>query len=85
MKTAVLLLTFNRLDYLKEVFAAVVKAKPPRLYIASDGPRPEKVGEKEQIDKIRKYLLSHIGWDCEVKIRFLEQHSGGCAKVYPEP
>ena len=80
MKTAVLLLTFNRLDYLKEVFAAVAKAKPPRLYIASDGPRPEKVGEKEQINKIRKYLLSHIDWDCEVKTRFLEQHSGGCGK-----
>ena len=78
MKTAVLLLTFNRLDYLKEVFAAVAKAKPPRLYIASDGPRPEKVGEKEQIDKIRKYLLSHIDWDCEVKTRFLKKNSGGC-------
>ncbi len=85
MKTAVLLLTFNRLDYLKEVFAAVAKAKPPRLYIASDGPRPEKVGEKEQIDKIRKYLLSHIGWDCEVKTRFWEKISAAADMVYPEP
>ena len=78
MKTAVLLLTFNRLDYLKEVFAAVAKAKPPRLYIASDGPRPEKAGEREKVQEVRDYLLSHIDWECEVKTRFLSENSGGC-------
>jgi hypothetical protein len=80
MKTAVLLVTFNRLDYLKEVLTAVSKAKPPRLYIASDGPRPEKDGEKEKVQEVRDYLLSHIDWDCEVKTRFLEVNSGGCGK-----
>lgn len=78
MKTAVLLLTFNRLDYLKDMFSAVAKAKPPRLYIASDGPRPEKKGEKEKVQEVRDYLLSHIDWDCEVKTRFLKTNSGGC-------
>ena len=71
-------MTFNRLDYLKEVFAAVAKAKPPRLYIASDGPRPEKVGEREKVEEIRKWLLDHVDWPCEVKTRFLEKNSGGC-------
>lgn len=78
MKTAVLLTTFNRFDYLKDVFAAVSKAKPPRLYIASDGPRPNKEGEKEVVEKIRKWMLSHIDWKCEVKTRFLATNSGGC-------
>ncbi len=78
MKTAVLLLTFNRLDYLKDVFAMIAKAKPPRLYIASDGPRPEKDGEKEKIEEVRQYLLSHINWPCDVKTRFLKVNSGGC-------
>lgn len=78
LSKAVLLVTFNRLDYLKEVFAAVAKAKPPRLYIASDGPRQEKVGEKEKVDEIRKWLLDHVDWPCEVKTRFLEKNSGGC-------
>lgn len=78
MKTAVLLITFNRLEYLQKTFAAVRKAKPPRLYIASDGPRPQKVGEKEQVEQIRAWMLSHIDWPCEVKTRFLETNSGGC-------
>lgn len=78
IKTAVLLLTFNRLDYLKEVLEAVAQAQPPRLYIASDGPRPDKVGEKEKVQDVRDYMLSHIDWPCEVKTRFLEVNSGGC-------
>ena len=78
MKTAVLLLTFNRLDYLRDVFSAVAEAKPPRLYIASDGARPEKEGEKEKVQEVRDYLLNHIDWDCEVKTRFLDKNSGGC-------
>ena len=78
MKTAVLLITFNRLDYVKESLKAIAKAKPPRLYIASDGPRPDKVGEKEQVQAVRDYLLSHIDWECEVHKRFLDTNSGGC-------
>lgn len=78
MKTAVLLITFNRLEYLQKTFAAVRKVKPPRLYIASDGPRPQKEGEKEQVEEVRNWMLSHIDWPCEVKTRFLKTNSGGC-------
>lgn len=78
MKTAVLLITFNRLDYVKESLKAIAAAKPPRLYIASDGPRPNKVGEREQVQAVRDYLLSHIDWPCEVHKRFLDTNSGGC-------
>lgn len=75
---AVLLVTFNRLDYLKEVFEAIAKAQPPRLYLASDGPRESKSGEKEKVQEVRAWLLSHVNWPCEVKTRFLEKNSGGC-------
>lgn len=78
MNTAVLVLTFNRLDYLKDVFAAIVKAKPSRLYLASDGPRDGKEGEREKITEIRNWMLKQITWDCNVKTRFLEKNSGGC-------
>lgn len=78
MKKAVLLLTFNRLEYTKKVFGQIAIAKPPRLYLASDGPRAYKDGEKELVEDIRKYLLENINWECEVKTRFLETNSGGC-------
>lgn len=78
MNKAVLLVTFNRKDYLMQVFAAVAKAKPPRLYLASDGPRANKPGEKEVVEDIRKWMLENVTWPCEVKTRFLEKNSGGC-------
>lgn len=79
MKKAVLLVSFNRIDNLTKVFEAIRKAQPPRLYLASDGPREKVVGEKEKIAHIREWLLSNIDWKCEVKTRFLEKNSGGCA------
>jgi len=80
MKKAVLFITFTRLDYAKKVLEAISKAKPPRLYIASDGPRPDKAGEKEKVEAVREYILEHIDWKCDVKTRFLETNSGGAAQ-----
>jgi len=79
MKKAVLLVFFNRLDNLKKVFEQVRIAQPPRLYLASDGPRDNKVGEKEKVEGIRKWVLDHVDWKCDVKTRFLDKNSGGCA------
>lgn len=78
MKTAVLLITFNRLDYVKETLKAISVARPPRIYLASDGPRPHKVGEDKIVQEVRDYMLSHINWPCEIHTRFLGTNSGGC-------
>lgn len=78
MNTAVLFVTFNRLEYVKATLAAIAKAKPPRLYVASDGPRPNVVGEDKIVNSVRSYILSHVDWPCEVKTRFLDVNSGGC-------
>lgn len=78
LNKAVLLVTFNRLDYLQNVFAAVAKVKPPKLYLASDGARMHVPGEKEKIEHIRQWMLAQVDWPCEVKTRFLERNSGGC-------
>ena len=45
MRTPVLFLVFNRPQKTAEVFEAIRKAKPIRLYVASDGPRPNRSGE----------------------------------------
>lgn len=78
MNKAVLLVTFNRKNYLAQVFAAVAKAQPPRLYLASDGPRDAKMGEKEIVEDIRHWMLNQVVWPCEVHTRFLDKNSGGC-------
>lgn len=79
MKKAVLIVFFNRLENLKKVFEQVRMARPPRLYLASDGARERVEGEKKKVEEIRKWVLDHIDWKCDVKTRFLEKNSGGCA------
>ena len=79
MNKPVLFLTFNRLDYVKKTFEQIRIAKPPRFYVASDGPREHVYGEQKNVQEVRDYILNNIDWNCEVKTRFLDKNSGGCA------
>ena len=76
LNTAVLFLIFNRLDTTKQVFEEIRKAKPPRLYIASDGPRASKPGEEEKVKAVRNYVMNNIDWECEVKTLFRDKNLG---------
>lgn len=76
LKTAVLFLVFNRLETTRQVFAAIRKAKPPRLYIAADGARADKESEDEKVKEVREYVMSHIDWACEVKTLFRYKNLG---------
>jgi len=75
LKTAVLFLTFNRPDTTKQVFDAIRQAKPPRLYVAADGPRVDKPGEEEKVDQVRR-IVTQVDWDCEVKTLFRDKNLG---------
>lgn len=80
MKKTVLFLTFNRLDTTKQVFEQIKIAKPPKLYLASDGPRKNKKDEAETVKTVRNWLLENINWDCEVKTLFRDENLG-CGKA----
>lgn len=80
MNKAVLFMIFNRPDTTQRVFEAIREAKPPRLYIASDGPRANKEGESETVESTRKLVLDNIDWDCEVKT-LLREENLGCGKA----
>ena len=76
LHTPVLFLVFNRLDTTKQVFAAIRKAKPPRLYIAADGARSGKCDEREKVQAVREYITSNSDWNCEVKTLFRDENLG---------
>jgi hypothetical protein len=79
-KSPILFLTFNRLDTTKKVFEVIKQVKPPKFYLASDGARVNKSGEKEVVESVRNFLLNNIDWQCEVKTLFREQNLG-CGKA----
>ncbi len=78
LNTAVLFLVYNRPDCTRQVFEAVRQAKPPRLYVAADGPREGKLGEVERIEEVRT-IATAVDWPCKVKKLFRSQNLG-CAK-----
>ncbi|MBS4062395.1 MAG: nucleotide-diphospho-sugar transferase [Bacteroidetes bacterium] len=75
LKTPVLFLVFNRPHTTKQVFEAIRKAKPPRLYIAADGPRINKEGEAERVKEVRS-IATNVDWECEVTTLFRVENLG---------
>jgi len=76
LSTPVLILIFNRPEITKQVFNAIQQAKPPRLYVAGDGPR-SKCTEDEENCKLARSIATNVDWDCEVKTLFRD-HNLGC-------
>jgi len=76
LKTAVLFLVFNRLDTTKQVFETIRQAKPPRLYVAADGPRASRPDDVEKVRNVRDYIMGNIDWKCDVKTLFRSENLG---------
>jgi len=81
LNTAVLFLVFNRPDTTRQVFEAIRKARPPRLYVAADGPRNNKEGEAKRVAEVRQ-IATRVDWPCEVKTLFRDQNIGCGPAVY---
>jgi hypothetical protein len=73
LRTPVLLVIFNRPDTTKLVFDAIRKAKPTRLYIAADGPRPHVATDEKKCREARE-IRNQVDWNCTVKTLFQERN-----------
>lgn len=78
MKSPVLFIIFLREDTARKVFEKIREAKPPRLYVAADGPRPGRPDDVEKC-KATRSIINEVDWDCEVKTLFREKNLG-CGK-----
>ena len=72
----VLLLIFNRPAVTKAMFDSVRSIRPKYLYVAADGPRKDREGEKELCEKTRSVITDNIDWDCNVKTLFRTENAG---------
>lgn len=65
LTTPVAFFFFNRPDTTEKVFNEIRKAKPQKLFLICDGPRPG--NEKDVTNNNRcKNIVSNIDWNCEV-------------------
>lgn len=75
VRSPVLFLVFNRPDTTERVFEAIRKARPPRLYVAADGPRASRPDESERCDAVRR-IATAVDWPCEVHTLFRTENLG---------
>ena len=74
-QSPVLFLVFNRPSTTEQVFEAIRKAKPQKLYIAADGAREGNESDVINSQKVKE-IVSAVDWDCEVKTLFREKNLG---------
>jgi hypothetical protein len=75
LETPVALIVFNRPDTAKRVFDAVATVQPKRLFLISDGPRPDRAGEADRCAEVRQ-IVSRIDWPCQVETDFATKNIG---------
>jgi hypothetical protein len=78
LRTPVAFFIFKRPDTTKQVFEAIRQAKPSKLFLIADGPRPDRPGEAELCEATRA-VVKNIDWDCEVFTNFSDVNLG-CGK-----
>ena len=72
--TPVLLVTFNRPDLTREALAAIREARPERLFVASDGPRPHVKTDAARVAATRALVEEMVDWPCRVERRFSDRN-----------
>lgn len=83
LNTPVLFLVFNRLDTSMQVLESIREAKPPRIYLAADGPRDNVKGENSIVKNVVKSIVQNIDWDCEIHT-LIREHNLGCKLAISE-
>lgn len=75
LNTPVVLIVFNRPEPTRRVFAAIAAARPSRLFIIADAPRPDRQGEQQRCQEVMK-IVSAVNWPCTVETNLAPENLG---------
>ncbi len=76
-KTPILLITWRRPDTTRLVLESLRELKPTYLYVASDGPNSDRLGESNLVSKTRELIDHFVDWPCSI-FKFYSQTNNGC-------
>ena len=75
MRTPVALLLFRRPEMTAEVFSAIREARPPKLFLIADGPRPGNEEDERGCEQAQA-VVERVDWNCEVVRDFADENLG---------
>jgi hypothetical protein len=76
MDTPLLLIAWRRPHTLRQVIDAIRPVAPTRLYVACDGPNPERPGETEKVAATRAVIENEIDWPCQIERLYSDVNQG---------
>ncbi len=78
--TPVALFFFRRPETTSQVFEQIRALKPSRLFLISDGPRPDIPDDVELVQRCRE-LVGEVDWPCEVTLVYAPTNMGCKARL----
>jgi hypothetical protein len=75
MKTAVMFLFWRRPEPTAKVFERIRKARPPKLFLIADGPRPGIAADERECEETRA-TVERVDWPCEVIRDYTDRNLG---------
>lgn len=75
MSVPIVIIFFNRIEPLKVLVERLSKVKPRLVYLISDGPRDNKIGEASEVQACREFM-SALPWKCDIYKNFAEKNLG---------
>lgn len=76
----VLFIIFNRPEVTQQVFEKIRQARPPRLYIAADGPRASRPKDEPKCKECRE-IIQAVDWPCKLRTLFRSQNLGSARAI----
>lgn len=76
----IIFIIFNRPDTTRLVFETIRAARPERLLIVADGPRPDRDGEAERCAQARA-IVEEVDWPCLVEHNYSDTNLGCRVRV----
>jgi hypothetical protein len=76
VNTPLLLIAWRRPHTLRQVIDAIRPVEPTRLYVACDGPNPERPGEAEKVAASRSVIEHEIDWPCQIERLYSDVNQG---------
>ncbi len=75
MRTPVAFIIFSRPDLTERVFAEIARARPEKLLVIADGPRPDREGEDAKCAATRA-IVERVDWPCEILKNYSDVNLG---------
>ena len=80
LETPLVFIVFNRPETTRRVWERICAARPQRLFVIADGPRPARPTDAELCAAVRQ-IVERTDWPCEVSREYSTPNLGAAARV----